>query len=70
VNVSEYQQARQTARQAGRQAGRPPPIVLTTEATLILLQKQLKGMVKEISSFLTLEMEQELLLRKRPIFQQ
>jgi hypothetical protein len=31
-------------------AGRPPPIVLTSAANRILLQKQLKGLVKATSS--------------------
>jgi hypothetical protein len=64
ANSSRYHQA--------RRAGKPHPIALTTETDIIILpQTSLKGKdwSKEILSFATTETEQELLLRKSPIFQ-
>jgi hypothetical protein len=50
--------------------GGPPPIVLTTATNQGQLQKQLKVVVKETLSSVTLEMGPELSLKPWPIFQQ
>jgi hypothetical protein len=51
------------------QRSRPPPIILTSAAKLIQLQKKLKGLVKDNFEFQILELEPQLLPKKGRTFQ-